>query len=36
MLREYFARENLPGVTAPSARVETRSIARRGRADAND
>jgi hypothetical protein len=29
MLREYFARENLPGVTAPSARIETSSIARR-------
>jgi cell division protein FtsI/penicillin-binding protein 2 len=36
MLREYFARENLPGVTAPSARVETGSIARRGHADASD
>jgi peptidoglycan glycosyltransferase len=29
VLREYFARENLPGVTAPSVRIESSSIARR-------
>jgi cell division protein FtsI/penicillin-binding protein 2 len=29
LLREYFARENLPGVTAPSQRYPSSSMARR-------